>query len=144
MLQLFVPDFFYLFQNFQRIAGPEYTEVRFSDGFLPEAITVRNRDDRVNPGLLSYGTKEQLNILVRLTLGQFLAKSEGQRQLVVLDDPLAHTDSERQKRMLELLKETEEQLQLVILTCHPGDYQELAAKSFDLEELKQVYERSRE
>lgn len=65
-----------------------------------------------------------------------LAESQGQRQLVILDDPLAHTDPERHQRMLELLQETAEQLQLIILTCRRGEYVGLGAKGYNLEELK--------
>jgi DNA repair exonuclease SbcCD ATPase subunit len=123
-------------QAFQRIAGENYAQIQLSDGFAPEAIAVRDRDAQVNPDFLSYGTREQLNILVRVTLGKILAESQGQRQLVILDDPLAHTDPERHQRMLELLHETAEQLQLIILTCRPGEYVGLGAKGYDLEELK--------
>ena len=123
-------------EAFQRIAGENYAQIQLSDGFAPEAIAVRDRNAQVNPDFLSYGTREQLNILVRVTLGKILAESEGQRQLVILDDPLAHTDPERHQRMLELLHETAEQLQLIILTCRPDNYAELAAKGYNLEELK--------
>jgi uncharacterized protein YhaN len=56
--------------------------------------------------------------------------------LVILDDPLAHTDPERHQRMLELLRETTERLQLIILTCRPDNYAELGARGYNLEELK--------
>jgi uncharacterized protein YhaN len=123
-------------QSFQRIAGENYAQIQLSNGFAPEAIAVRDRNAQVDPDFLSYGTREQLNILVRVTLGKILAESQGQRQLVILDDPLAHTDPERHQRMLELLHETAEQLQLIILTCRPDNYAELAAKGYNLEELK--------
>ena len=123
-------------EAFQRIAGENYAQIQLNDGFAPEAIAVRDRNAQVNPDFLSYGTREQLNILVRVTLGKILAESEGQRQLVILDDPLAHTDPERHQRMLELLHETAEQLQLIILTCRPDNYAELGAKGYNLEELK--------
>lgn len=124
-------------QSFRRIVGGQYEEVNLSDDFLPDTITVPARDARVKPELLSYGTREQLNILARVTLGRILAESE--RQLVVLDDPLAHTDLERHNMMLEFLHEAAESLQLVILTCHPAVYSGLGAQIFDLEELKSIY-----
>jgi hypothetical protein len=123
-------------EAFQRIAGENYAQVHLGDGFAPEAIAVRDRDAQVEPEFLSYGTREQFNILVRVTLGKMLAESQGQRQLVILDDSLAHTDPERHQRMLELLQETAEQLQLIILTCRPGEYAGLGAKGYNLEELK--------
>ena len=126
---------------FQRLVGERYGEIQFNEEFLPETIAVQARDTQVEPNLLSHGTQEQLNILVRMTLGEILAEGEGQKQLVVLDDPLAHTDPGRHHLMLELLYETAEQLQLIILTCRTAAYAGLGAKSFDLEELKRSYAR---
>jgi exonuclease SbcC len=123
-------------QKFQHIAGGQYGEISFNNQFMPETIAVQSRDTQVNPDMLSYGTQEQLNIIVRVILGEILAENEKQRQLVVLDDPLAHTDSNRHNAMLELLNEATDRLQLIILTCHPETYQMLNAKGFDLEELK--------
>ncbi|MBD3184566.1 AAA family ATPase [Candidatus Poribacteria bacterium] len=123
-------------QIFQRIAGESYDNVTFNDNFAPEYINIRNREENANPDALSYGTKEQLNILIRLTLGQILAEKEEQRQMVVLDDPLAHTDSERQDSMLRILDNYARNLQIIILTCHPEYYSDIGAKSFDMQVLK--------
>jgi uncharacterized protein YhaN len=74
-----------------------------------------------------------LGCLVHITLGQVLAKNE--RQLVVFDDVLNATDTGRLARVLALLEESADHLQIVILTCHPERYRALEeAKFFDLRE----------
>lgn len=65
-----------------------------------------------------------------------LAREE--RQLVVLDDVLNATDAGRLARVLGLLEESSERLQIVILTCHPERYRGLeAARFIDLKSLCQ-------
>jgi uncharacterized protein YhaN len=65
-------------------------------------------------------------------LGQVLAKDE--RQLVVLDDVLNATDTGRLARVLTLLQDSADRLQIVILTCHPERYRGLEeAKFFELQ-----------
>jgi uncharacterized protein YhaN len=89
----------------------------------------------------SYGTWEQLSIIVRLALGGVLAKDEP--QVAILDDPLAHTDAGKHRKILDILRLSSEgnpawcppagRLQLIILTCHPDRFDHLpGAKHIDL------------
>ena len=65
-------------------------------------------------------------------LREVLAKNE--RQLVVLDDVLAATDAGRLARVMTVLEEVAQRLQILILTCHPERYRGLAGADFiDLE-----------
>ena len=76
--------------------------------------------------------REQIYLATRLALADVLAK--GERQLVVLDDVLVATDSGRFARVMRILKETAQRLQVLILTCHPERYMGLdGARFFDLE-----------
>jgi uncharacterized protein YhaN len=77
---------------------------------------------------LSGGEQEQLFLIARLALADVLAKDE--RQLVVLDDVLNATDSGRLARILSLLEEVSERLQIIILTCHPERYRGLDGANF--------------
>ena len=82
----------------------------------------------------SIGTQEQMLLLARLALAQFLS-SEG-RQLVVLDDALVNSDRLRRRRILQLLeKAAKDRFQLLILTCHPEMYDQLPGKRYDLASL---------
>jgi len=110
--------------NLQRLIGPKYGSVRLDDNFLPDSVEVPDWGIEVNLEPLSYGTKEQLAFLTRLALGEVLSKDE--RQLVILDDPLTNTHISRLKPALEILREASKRLQLMVLTCHPSQYSELA------------------
>jgi DNA repair exonuclease SbcCD ATPase subunit len=113
----------------------EYRQFRFGDQFLPEGVIVRS-DQTAQPRSLqeeSYGIGEQLSLLVRLALGGVLAKDE--KQVAILDDPLAHADRLKHERILELLRRASEgavdsdppagRLQILILTCHPDRFDHL-------------------
>ncbi|BAS26306.1 hypothetical protein LIP_0449 [Limnochorda pilosa] len=62
--------------------------------------------------------QEKLFVLTRLALARYLASAEG-RLLFVLDDPLVNSDPVRHHRLVELLEEATEDLQVVVRTCHP-------------------------
>lgn len=80
---------------------------------------------------LSSGAEEQLFLVTRLALAQYLAEKE--RMLFVFDDSLVNTDPSRHERFLAILEEAAERLQVVLLTCHGERYRTLqAAKAFSL------------
>ena len=88
---------------------------------------------RITPHL-SGSEQEQLFLVARLALASVLAKE--QRQLVVLDDVLNATDFARHARLLNLLEESSDHLQIIILTCHPERYRALdTAEFFELKRL---------
>lgn len=116
-----------------RIAGPRLGTVQFTENFVPVGIRPEIVSESVDLTNLSGGEQEQLFLITRLALGQVLAKDE--RQLVVLDDVLNATDTGRFARVLTLLEESADHLQIVILTCHPERYRALEqAQFFDLQQ----------
>ncbi|MEM6963101.1 MAG: hypothetical protein AAF550_15350, partial [Myxococcota bacterium] len=68
---------------------------------------------------LSYGTREQLAILSRLSFAEILAE-EGTPPPVILDDAPAHSDDPRFGQLLHLLQSAAEKTQILILTCRPS------------------------
>lgn len=70
--------------------------------------------------VLSAGLKEQLATLIRLAIAEHLDAS------VILDDHLAQTDPDRVEFFRTLLREVGEKVQIVVLTCRPLDYLEVA------------------
>jgi uncharacterized protein YhaN len=118
---------------FGRIAGPRLGTVRLAENFVPVGVHPEITDYPVDLTNLSGGEQEQLFLVIRLALGQVLAKEE--RQLVVLDDVLNATDTGRHARVLTLLDESADHLQIVILTCHPERYRALEqAQFFELQQ----------
>ena len=65
---------------------------------------------------LSEGLKEQLATILRVSIAQHL------HGVLVLDDHLAQTDPARASWFQELLLDAAKTIQIVVLTCRPGDY----------------------
>ena len=130
----------------QSLGLNEYREVRFGERFLPEGLVLRNGDlDRVHClSEESYGTSEQLSLLVRLAIGGILAN--GEPAVTILDDPLAHADAVKHRRILDIMRLATEgnpawtppagQLQILIFTCHPDRFDYLTGvRQIDLGKL---------
>jgi DNA repair exonuclease SbcCD ATPase subunit len=130
----------------QSLGLNEYREVRFGDRFLPEGLILQNGDLETVHSLLeeSYGTSEQLSLLVRLALGGVLAKDEP--AVTILDDPLAHADPAKHRRILDIMRMAAEgnsawtppagRLQILIFTCHPERFDYLTGvRQIDLAQL---------
>lgn len=115
-----------------RIAGGGLGRVQLGQAFEPAAVRPGISDSPVPLDSLSGGEKEQIHLATRLALAGVLAKNE--RQLVVLDDVLTATDAGRLARVLSIIEEAAERLQVLVLTCHPERYRGLdGARFFDLE-----------
>ena len=102
------------------------------DTFEPAGVVPEVVGQAVTLDNLSGGEQEQLYLATRLALAEVLGKEE--RQLVVLDDVLTATDAGRLARVVNVLEESAQHLQLLVLTCHPERYRGLRhAAFFDLE-----------
>ena len=118
----------------RRIAGPRMGSLKLGESFEVAAVVPSGLDEAVSTEELSGGEREQVHLAVRLALADLLAGNG--RQLVVLDDVLTATDAGRFARILTVLDEYAQRLQILILTCHPERYSGLAgARFFDLVEL---------
>ena len=117
-----------------RIAGRRTGKIEIGDLLVPSGVSPESAESIVLLENLSGGEQEQLYFATRLALAEVLAKDE--RQMVVLDDVLTATDTPRFARILTILEEAVNKLQILILTCHPERYRALSeAKFFDLESL---------
>jgi ABC-type phosphate transport system ATPase subunit len=111
-----------------RVVGPRLGNLRLTQDFVPEVVEPELSTAPVTLQNLSGGEQEQLFLIARLALADVLAKE--QRQLVVLDDVLNATDAGRLARLLNLLEEVSDRLQIIILTCHPERYRALEDAAF--------------
>ena len=76
---------------------------------------------------LSVGTREQIAILLRISIAEALGT------FVILDDQLTQSDGVRLAWLRDLLGETARRIQVVVMTCHPEDYEEASgARVVDL------------
>lgn len=118
----------------QRIAGRRLGQIQISETFTPVVVVPESVEQGVTIENLSGGEHEQLYLATRLALAEVLAREE--RQLVVLDDVLTATDAGRLARVMNILEEAAQRLQVLILTCHPERYRGLThARFFDMESL---------
>jgi len=104
-----------------RISGDRLGPLELGDSFQPVAVSPEYAERSVSmEGNLSGGEQEQIYLVTRLSLAEILAKEE--RQMIVLDDVLTATDTARLARIMAILQEEAERLQLLLLTCHPERY----------------------
>ncbi len=101
-------------QRFAALAGGHYGKLALGPNLQTEGISVAGENRLVH--LLSVGTRDQLSTIFRLTLAEHL------RTAVILDDQLTHTDAKRMLWLRGLLNEIARTIQVIVLTCRPGDY----------------------
>ena len=70
--------------------------------------------------LISIGSvlasQDMLNICMRLSLADALY--DGEKPMLILDDPFVNLDDDRLINAMELLKKLAEDRQIIYLTCH--------------------------
>jgi hypothetical protein len=107
----------------ERISGRPLARIQLGGGMALESVQPQGCSANATVDQMSAGEQEQIYFATRLALAEVLAEKE--RQVLVLDDPLVNTDTDRLARVLELITEKSAHLQFLILTCHPGRYLEL-------------------
>lgn len=120
--------------DLDRIVGPVRTRVermarhvmasglgvRLGESLLPESFPLAGGGE-LGGDQLSFGTRDQFALLLRLALAELVAEHAG-RHALLLDDPLVNTDSLRRLRLLDIIARATRELQIVIFTCHPESY----------------------
>ncbi|WP_437924639.1 AAA family ATPase [Sorangium sp. So ce291] len=97
---------------------------------------VRRRGEAEEFGELSGGTREQLSVIVRLSLARVMARD--QRSLpLILDDTMGWTDDGRFLSMVQILRDAASELQIILLTCHGPRFERFQAPyAVDLDRLR--------
>ncbi|HAX43888.1 MAG TPA: hypothetical protein DCY80_15170, partial [Solibacterales bacterium] len=106
------------------IAGTTLGEIQLAAEFTPSSLTPAGHSEAVPLDQFSGGEFEQIHFATRLALAGHLCRLEP--QLAIFDDVLMATDPTRLARILALLEARREQLQVLILTCHPERFASLA------------------
>lgn len=89
--------------------------IRCDENFQITAV-VREGEQTERFDGLSDGTQEQVAVLTRLAFADMLLDS-GRPAMVILDDALAYSDSDRLEKMFDVLVEASTRMQLLVLTC---------------------------
>lgn len=76
--------------------------------------------------MLSFGAREQMALISRLAYADLL-KEAGRPTLVILDDALVHSDSQRLGDMKRVLYDAAQRHQVLLFTCHPEAWRDLGA-----------------
>ncbi|RVU43918.1 AAA family ATPase [Rubrivivax rivuli] len=73
---------------------------------------------------LSFGAREQMGVLARLAYADLLREA-GRPTLVILDDALVHSDTERLAQMKRVLFDAAQRHQVLLFTCHPALWRDM-------------------
>ena len=106
------------------------TELRLNEDDL-EIVSIRRKGVEEPFASLSIGAREQVAVLTRLALADFL-REKGKPVVLILDDPLVNSDGERFRRMRLALRKAAENLQIIVLTWNEARYESLGAKTIRL------------
>ena len=127
---------------FRRITGRDDRTVILNERLAPESMEVPEEDDplafddRDEHRVLSGGAREQLMLSLRIASARQIS-GEDEPRFLILDDVLGDTDPDRYDRILDLLNDESEHLQIFLLTSNPDRYRDLEnSKEIDLERLK--------
>ena len=99
---------------FLRLSGGRYSELSFARDFTTD---VRRESDTVQRSALylSAGAADQAHLALRLAIAE-LALPSDEPCPIILDDPLANFDDERETLALELFSELAERRQIILFT----------------------------
>jgi DNA repair exonuclease SbcCD ATPase subunit len=85
---------------------------------------------------LSFGAREQMGLISRLAYADLLREA-GRPTLLILDDTLVHSDSERLEDMKRILFDAASRHQILLFTCHPEKWQDLGVPPVDIQASKE-------
>ena len=89
---------------------------------------IARRDLDEDFDILSWGTQEQISLMVQLAFAQMLAKA-GRPALVILDDAIVHTDDDRIEQMFNALTRQAEGQQIIVFSCRQRTFRFLGGES---------------
>lgn len=96
------------------LTGGTYGEVSIAPTLSTRHIEAAGSERELSR--LSVGTRDQIATVLRLTIAEKLGST------VVLDDQLVQSDASRMRWLYEFMRECATELQILVLTCHPEQY----------------------
>jgi len=104
-----------------QLTDGSYDSIRMDEKIFPVEVSNPRYDEALPLECLSYGTHEQVIVLLRLAMGALLSNDE--RNLVVIDDRLVNADPIRMRRLCQILEEVAtNHCQVVVATCNDTPY----------------------
>ncbi len=111
------------------LTGGAYGEVSIAPTLSTDNIEAAGSKRELSR--LSVGTRDQIATVLRLTIAEKLGST------VVLDDQLVQSDASRMRWLYEFMLQCAKEFQILVLTCHPEQYDPAdghALRSIDLTE----------
>lgn len=101
--------------------------VQMDAQLTPEALTRSAPDGRPEHAALdelSFGAREQLRLISRFAYADLLQQA-GRPTLLILDDALVHSDTQRLGQMKRVLFDAAQRHQVLLFTCHPEQWRDM-------------------
>lgn len=103
------------------LTNDSYKGILLNSELIPVSLESGQYDEPFPLTDLSYGTHEQVVVLLRLAIGVILSKTE--RNLVVIDDRLVNADPIRMRRFCQIFSEvSKNHCQILVATCNDTLY----------------------
>ena len=96
---------------------------------------VRAGQERGDFEFLSFGAREQMGLISRLAYADLL-KEAGRPTLIILDDALVHSDTQRFAQMKRILFDAAQRHQILLFSCHPGNWQDMGVATRAIDSLR--------
>ncbi len=106
-------------RHLSMLTNNEYKQIYIDPSDFSMQVAHEKAKKLVPIDFLSYGTQEQIYLLLRAAVAE-LFSAQSETIPLFLDDPLAHADSKRQVSTLELLQNLAENQQVFYFTKDPG------------------------
>lgn len=101
------------------LTGARYTDVNVDTDHFALGLLGRTRPDMVPLDTVSHGTRDQVALLLRLSLCEVLGGA-GERAPLLLDEPLLTSDPARRDLFIEFLHDVSATHQVLISTADPA------------------------
>ena len=117
------------------LTGGAYGEVSIAPTLSTQNIEAAGSKRELSR--LSVGTRDQLATVLRLTIAEKLGST------VVLDDQLVQSDASRMRWLYEFMLQCAKEFQILVLTCHPEQYDPADGRTLRSIDLTEHLERTR-
>lgn len=119
--------------HYLRLLFP-HSDVQLNDELAPESLQ-RAPHENTQVEELSFGTREQMGLLSRLAYADVLQEA-GKPTLIILDDVLTNSDTERLEQMKRVLFDAAQRHQILLFSCHPEQWRDVGVVARELSAIK--------
>lgn len=102
-------------EGMARVTQGRYSQVSIDPGTLAVSLVAPEREELVDSGVLSTGTRDLIYLLLRIGIGRLMSRT-GEILPLLLDDPLVQFDRGRKQNALQLLEGLASETQILLFT----------------------------